>query len=226
MDVARRFDDAAAAGNDLPAAPAHLGGRLRLDGAESCLAVTGEDVRDGAARLLFNDLVQIHELLAQRLGKAPADGGLAAARHPDEGHVGLPGLQVQKRLADDHLFIQQLAGEMFRGVYRLRYQHFQTAEGGDAPLSGAQHQLGAEGIVHHIQHRFQAGEGVQIHRAVPVAGVHPHRGGVDEDVHLLVGGGLRVGERAVFAAAAGGENLRRAAVGTHGGHRVVGAAAA
>ena len=41
-----------------------------------------------------------------------------------------------------------------------------------------------------------------------------------------MGGGLRVGERAVFAAAAGGENVRRAAIGTHGGHRVVGAAAA
>ena len=115
---------------------------------------------------------------------------------------------------------------MPRRYHRLGHQHLKAAVGRDAQLLRPQDQLGAEGVVHHVQHRLQVGESAQVDQAAAVVGVHAGGAGVDDDLPLAGGLGLGVGNGAVAAGAADGDDARRAAVAGHGGHRVAGAAAA
>ena len=55
-----------------------------LEGAEGGLAVLGEDLPDGTAGSLLDDLVAVGERESEALGEQVADGGLPGPHEADE----------------------------------------------------------------------------------------------------------------------------------------------
>ena len=56
---------------------------------------------------------------------------------------------------------------------RLGHQHGQPVGAGDAPRRPLEQQGRAAGVVDHVQHPLQGGEGRQVHRAAPLPGYMP-----------------------------------------------------
>ena len=65
----------------------HVGGCLLLELPEGCLAVPLEDLRDGLADSLLDDLVDRDERPAQALGEQRAERRLPRAHEADEREV-------------------------------------------------------------------------------------------------------------------------------------------
>ena len=78
------------------------------------------------------------------------------------------------------------AGKIFGGFLGLGDQHPKPVGAGNVKRFGVQQQLGAGGVVDHVQHPFQLGEPLQIHGRNAGVGVHADGGRVDD------GGGVFV----------------------------------
>lgn len=113
---------------------------------------------------------------------------------------------------DEGRRIQLPAGEMLRRKHGLGYQHLKAASRGHTAVLGPQQQLGAEGIVHYIQHGFQCGKAFGSIRHCPDIREHPAGCRVDDDLHIAAVHGLTVQQRTVLTGAAGGQNFFCAAV--------------
>ena len=78
------------------------------------------------------------------------------------------------------------AGKILGGFLGLCYQHPKAVGAGDMKRFGIQQQLGAGGVVDHVQHPFQLGEPLQIHGRNAGVGVHADGGRVDDDGGVFV----------------------------------------
>ena len=160
----------------------------------------------------LNFSVQIHKFLVKALCQRRAEGGFSAARHPDDRDIRqlVPQLAADRR--DDGCRVQLSAGKVLRGKHSLRHQHLKAARRGHAAVLGPQQKLGAEGIVHHIQHGLQRGERFRVDKALPHVREHAAGRRVDDDLHVRAVHGLAVQQGIALAGAAGGQNLLSPAV--------------
>ncbi len=101
---------------------------------------------------------------------------------------------------------------MLGGKHSLRHQHLKAARNGHAAVLGPQQKLGAEGVVHHIQHGLQPWERLGVDQALAHIGVHPAGRCVDDDLHIGAVHSLAVEQCAVPAGAAGRQDLACTAV--------------
>ena len=160
------------------------------------------------------------------MGQHSPHGGLAAARHPDQNHVLQFFLQFTADLGYQRFAVQRTACKILGRIHRLRHQHLKPADGHQTPVLGAQNQLGGKGVVHNIQNRFQLGQRRNVQKALPRLGVHAAGRRVDDDLHIAARSGLFIGQCAVLAGAAGGQNFFGTPVAAYGAYRRMGAACA
>ena len=78
------------------------------------------------------------------------------------------------------------AGKILGGFLGLCYQHPKAVGAGNMKRFGIQQQLGAGGVVDHVQHSFQLGEPLQIHGRNAGIGIHADGGRVDDDGGVFV----------------------------------------
>src|SRR6266511_5517146 len=76
---------AAAGTNHLLTPAGHLGDKLPFHLAKGLLPLLNENLRDALARALFDDLIGIDKIEAQRRRAEPSDRRLARAHEADEG---------------------------------------------------------------------------------------------------------------------------------------------
>ena len=183
--VSRLGHAAAAGGDDQRGLFAQLGQRSRLPVPENGLAVLCKNGRDGLARKTDNFLVGIHQLPAELLCKQSADGAFSAPRHSDEDDVRHLGGERSVDFGNDGV-INGRSGKILGGFLGLCHQHPKAVGAGNVERFSIQQQLGAGGVVDHVQHSFQSGKTLQIHQRNAGVGVHADGGCVDN------GGGVFV----------------------------------
>ena len=215
-------DHAAAAGDDQSALFGVLLQHGGLQHAKTLLAVLCENLRNGLAGELDDLLVNIHELAPRRFGQRLADGGLAAARHPDEGHVLCLPLDDTGDLVDAPV-LNGRAGEQLACPFCLGHQHGKAVYRRHAQRHGLSEKLRPGGVVHQVKGGPSPGEQGQIHHAAPRFRVHPYGGGVDQDLRVEVCRQIAV---IVFPGAGDGDDLSGAEIRQHGPHREAGPAGA
>ena len=166
--------------------------------------------------------VEVAEAAAAQRRQQLSDGGLAAARHPDE-DVGAALTENRFQHASGRLRLDRTAEEQLVRAHGLHHQHRQPARGGEAGRARAADQLGRLRVEHDVEHAAQRGEARRVGGAAVVVGEHPDRCGVDQ--HL---GFTQLVHRFViqFAAARDGADIRSARLLRDGAHGLRGAARA
>ena len=176
---------AAAGGDDQRGLLAQPGQSLCLPVPENGLAVLRENLGDGLARKTDNFFVGIHQLSAEPVRQQSADGAFSAPRHSDEDDVCHLGGEGSVDFGNNGV-VNGLAGKIFGGFLGLGDQHPKPVGAGNVKCFGVQQQLGAGGVVDHIQHPFQHGKPLQIHRGNAGVGIHADGGRVDNGGGVLV----------------------------------------
>ena len=114
------------------------------------------------------------------------------------------------------------AGELLAGALGLSHQHGKPPGVGDVQFLRLQQQRGERRVINDVQHAFTLREQPQIHRRRAVMGIHPHRGGVDDDLGI----GVAVQMVVIVRTAAGNDGNVSAQLLQRGLHRDGGPAAA
>ncbi len=102
-------------------------------------------------------------------------------------------------------------------------QHRKSPCMGNAPFFRLPQEGGIVGVINQIHHPFQVGEVGEIHRGNAIVGEHTHRGGIDNQLGILVGMNGFVG---VFSAAGYDADFFGSSVFQHTTHGTAGSAAA
>jgi hypothetical protein len=95
--IAEGFGSAAAEGEDGVGAGEGAGEGAGLQPAEVWLAEGGEDLGDGDASEIFDEVIEIEEVPTDAIGEDAADGGLAGAHETGEDNAGHGGREGGER---------------------------------------------------------------------------------------------------------------------------------
>ena len=129
------LDHAASAADDRSIGRAQPGGRVALTLAEAFLALFGEDLWDGSARRLDDDIIHIDVAFSASRSRQRGDARLSGARHADEHDVAALGDQTAIDLID-HLIVHRLVQKVLHGLLCLGHQHFQAVDMHEPSLAG------------------------------------------------------------------------------------------